>query len=202
MRWLVRFICSFWEVSDNLPEGRFTAVVGMSLPQLKNGGYGKVMARVVSGVVDALDSRQTDLAIFSNRWPVNNEGRSLAELEKELAVALGAREENILLPDSPRDPEIRNTRKEAEFALQHVVLLPKGRLPEVLVVANHLHMRRVVATYRRTAAYVGAVNLRWKSVGGPEDYGPGYSQSRFSHPLFFLCYEIVALAVSKLKGWA
>lgn len=199
---LTRVICSFWEVSDNLPEGRITAVVGMSLPQLKGGGYGKIMARVVSGVVDAIDSRQTNLAIFSNRWPVNDEGKSLAELEKELAVILGVREEDILLPKNPRDPEIRNTRKEAEFALEQVLMIKSqyGQ-PEILVVANHLHMRRVLATYK-IAVSDYPVTIRWRSVGGLEDYAPGYSQSRFNHPLLFLCYEIAALAFSKIKGWA
>lgn len=197
---LTRFLCSLWEVPDNLPEGRYTAVVGMALPQMRNGQPGKIMTSVVVGVVEALHSHQTLLAIFSNRWPVKSRGISLAELEKDVAISLGANPDSIVIPLNPRSGEIRNTYKEAEFALL-LTAASDDLQPELLIVANHLHMRRTVATFKRQVRSFGQIELRWRSVGRESDYGIGYSQHRFTHPLLFLSYEITATVVSKLKGW-
>lgn len=198
---LTRFLCSLWEIPDNLPESRYTAVVGMVVPHMKNGEPGKLMKSVVSAVVEALHSHQTKLAIFSNRWPVKVRGISLAELEREVAISLGANPNSIVLPPYPRARQIRNTVNEAQFALL-MAATSDDQFPEIFIVANHLHMRRVLRTFRKQVRSFGDVRLRWRSVGSEAEYGAGYSQERFRHPLFFLVYEVLAILYSKLKGFA
>ncbi len=198
---IVRFLCSLWEVPDNFPLQPSKVVVGMSMPQMRSGQPGKLLNRVVESVAYNLRPYPAEIAIFSNRWPVDDSGKSLAELEKERAIFYGAKEDQIVIPQNPRDPKIRNTYEEAVFTINWLVISASNKQYKSLhIVANHLHMRRALATFRKVAKNSEVV-LTWQSVCGEEDYGPGYSQERYRHPLFFLGYEILAYSYSIVKGY-
>jgi uncharacterized SAM-binding protein YcdF (DUF218 family) len=91
---------------------------------------------------------------------------------------------------------------EAEFALAYVRSRMCGSSARLLIVDNHLHMRRTLATFRSLMKKGEKIELYWKSFGEGSDYGPGYSQSRFRHPLLFLGYEVLGLLYSISRGWA
>lgn len=184
---------SFWEVTDNLPKKPPTAAVGMALSPEKD-GLGQLVLRVVEGVCTL---SQGAPIIFSNRFLVG--GQSIAEAERNIANFLyGVEKTRIILPENPRDPKIRNTFEEAKFAVETVLSLPSEN-KNLLIVANHIHMRRVLATFRKVTP--PEIKLYWHSVGKRTDYGQDPVQKRFNHPLFFLGYEILGIVYSKLKGW-
>ena len=136
--------------------------------------------------------------IFSNRFIAG--GKSIAELERDKALECGLYENQIVIPDNPRDPKIRNTFEEARFAIESVEKMQTQERKSILVVANHLHTRRVLGAFRRHLLGTN-ITLYWQNVCIFEDYGPEYAQKRFRHPLFFLAYEILAVIYSRYKGW-
>jgi uncharacterized SAM-binding protein YcdF (DUF218 family) len=183
-----------WEVADNLPEKPPTAVVGMALSPEKDGLLGQLVLRVVDGVCTL---SQGAPIIFSNRFPVGE--LSIAEAERNVAKALyGVEGSRIIIPENPHDPKIRNTFEEAIFAVSTLSQLDEDE-KSLLIVANHIHMRRVLMTFRKVAP--PEIKLYWHSVGERTDYGQDPVQKRFIHPLFFLGYEVLGIVYSKLKGW-
>jgi len=135
----------------------------MALPQMKNGEPGKMIERVVGGVVKHVSHQTNTFAIFSNRWPVNTQGRSLAELEREVAVTMGLPSYKIEIPIKPRDPRIRNTYEEARFAIKLTNFVRSDTRPKtLLVVANHLHMRRARATFQKLLSQREDRRLGWQ----------------------------------------
>jgi uncharacterized SAM-binding protein YcdF (DUF218 family) len=128
---------------------------------------------------------------------------SMAELERDtIHNNFGVRPDKILIPEDPREGSIRNTYREAEFAIETVANLSRFGRKKLLVEANPLHMRRVLAAYGRQLKNRQDIDLYWESAGEDTDYGPGYFQFRYCHPLMLLLYEIPVLMVSKLIGWA
>src|SRR3989344_3805776 len=191
-----------WEMRDKLPPNlKTTVVVGMSLSPMKDGDLGKpakkVLERSAKWVMKSWSSRM----LLSNRFMVKKLNLSLAEAERDYVRGLGVPFKKVIIPRSPRNPWIRNTKRESEFAVQFVENMDVTGRKSILVIANFIHMKRVVATFRNTL--VGSdVELYWISTGSDKDFGPGFVQKRFRHPLFFLCYEMVALTYSRLRGIA
>ena len=198
---LTQWLCSLWEVPNNLPKQNEYAhvriTVGMALPPMKNGKLGKLVEAVCRGCEENL-MYQHQRIIYSNAYTAFGDTMSVAMRERIFTVRqLGVDPNRVHIPHFERNQEIRNTNDEALYAL--------GQLSEndmsIFIVANHLHMRRVVKTFRKAIGRHSLITLYWKSVGKLEDYGPGYGQSRFRHPLLFLCYEILASVYSKMYGW-
>lgn len=159
----------------------------MSLAHAPDGTSGPVGPVVVKCARLCLN-KSASFIIFSNRWMSN--GTNLARVMKQLAVSLGVSANRVVLPDDPEDTAIRNTLAEAEFAIS---VCKKNGWRTLTVVANHLHMRRVLASFHEVLAREDAsVLVYWMSVGR-DSYGKGVSsQKRFDHPLWFLVYEYVA----------
>lgn len=188
-----------WEVPDrSSADGVYDAVVVMSVTPTKDGRVGSAiqpLLRLAANTVLACSGH----LILANRLVVS--GRNLCEEMVSEAVKLGISRLFILTPSNPRDPKIRNTWTEAEFAVSVTGgITTATKPPRLLVVANHLHIRRVLAAFRKIGN--GRVELYWKSARGPGVYTREVYQERFYHPLFFLAYEVLALIYSKLKGWA
>lgn len=146
----------------------------------------------------AMKRNRGAILIFSNRFPVGQE--SLAEEARRYALFLRVPSGDILIPHPPQKGT-KNTWGEVEFAAKLLTTLFWGGEPRsLLVVADSIHMRRVVATSKKLAAKHD-VTLYWESVRAYDSYGRGYVQKRFLHPLFFLGYEMLAYLYSKTKGW-
>ena len=169
----------------------------MTTAHAPDGTLGPVRAIVTECAQAVLGGGATH-AIFSNRWMAG--GTNLARTMRDGTIALGVSPDRVIIPDNPEDPKVRSTFREAEFALG--VCRANG-WKSVIVVANHIHMRRVLAAWRVVLARSDyQVTLYWKSVGW-NSYGKGISsQSRLNHPLIFLAYELfVACPASIIFGW-
>jgi hypothetical protein len=144
----------------------------------------------------------TDSLIISNQWPVAPLGITITELERNLALSSGVDSSKIDTPTPEQNATITNTFCELAFAMERVHETNHfGEQPKcVVIVANHLHMRRTIATAQKLFRGSG-IRLYWYSVCRAEQYGRGYSQMRFMHPMVFLGYEILAMFYSKLVGW-
>ena len=196
IEWITRLLCEKWEVKDNLPEDAVDAIAGMSLSPLRSGKPGGHIENVVEQSVREFVSRTgVKWLIFSNY--LKADGGSVAVLEMNLAIQRGITREAIVIPRCHQDRLYRNTFEEARFALQILKFLEDE---SILIVANNIHMRRVIKTFEKVNQGHGLV-LYWRSVGRRSDYHLGYRQWRFTHPLFFLFREYGAMIYSKLVGW-
>ena len=202
---IVRFLCSLWEVHDKLPEGRFTAVVAMSGSPKKGGKIGGVLAKVMTVSIDHVRSYQTERLILSNSFTVKTrwgKNISLAEFQNSIAVERGVDAGQIINPSESESTFIRNTYTEARFAVDVVRKLNSyGREKSLLIVANHLHMRRVLLTVLKLVEEEDDIIIYYHSAGDESDYGWGYMQRRFLHPILYLGYEIGAMVYSLWRGW-
>lgn len=197
---LTNWLCRIWEIPDRLAQfGQgYDAVVAMSLSPAKDGTVGPTLRSVIKLATEKVPDSAPRL-IISNRYMVM--GRNLCEEMVAEALRQGVDRNRIITPVNPRDPAIRNTATEAKFSSDIVrMIAPQDRTPRLLVIANHLHMRRVLATFRKNAG--GEVELFWMSAHDKSAYTRDVYQERFWHPLFLLMYEVAALTYSKLKGWA
>ena len=194
----MKALLRLWEIPDN---GRYSidAVVGMSIAHRTDGTSGPVLEPVIEDSSMLVENGMASFLIFSNRFMRNN--INLALLMKSRAITkYGVSEERVIIPDNPYSPEIRNAFKEAEFALK--VCRERG-FKSLLVVANHLHMRRVLAAFRKLKKRNSMdIELYWLSTGR-KGYGiNASSQIRFDSPYFFLAYEIfIAMPASIVLGW-
>jgi hypothetical protein len=195
LKWSYRL----WEVPDNRPPARVDAVTSMSLSPAKDGTCGPTLKPLLKTAAFYVQVGCAPIMILSNRYSVAK--KNLAIQEKLEAVRQGVPYERTLLPVNPWSPEIRNTFMEAKFAITEVTAQKHERQqPTLLIIANHIHMRRVLGAFRVLSA--GKIDLYWISVSDPSAYTKNVHQARFRHSSWFLAYEIIALAYSKLKGWA
>lgn len=195
---IVRKLCSYWELPDNSPTAgtQTTVIAGMTLSPTTKGELGWPAEKVVKLSVEKLRQNIKCRILVSNRWPIRDEV-TLADKMKEYAVRCGAPYHLVIVPNNFRNNWVRNTQKEAEFVILHVDGLDSVNRKSILVIANNIHMRRVIATFKK--ALVGSnIDLYWQSVRCDEGFGLGFVQKRFTHPLLFLCYEILALSYSKI----
>lgn len=204
----VNWVCRVWEVENHLQFNGIEGVVVMSLSPKKNGLVGLTLSPIIRTAVQFASLYNAKL-IASNRYMVA--GRNLCREMVAHAISLGISEGQIITPKDPEDPRIRNTFAEADFATEivkreglgfmnicnHSFAIPRS--PRLLIVANPIHMRRVLAAFRRVAG--NSVELFWVSARNSE-YCSDVYQKRFYRREFFLAYEIAALVYSKLRGWA
>jgi uncharacterized SAM-binding protein YcdF (DUF218 family) len=169
------------------------------------GDGGRISKRLIECASIYIFSNTADKIYFSNYWPVKKRGISVAELEREYAISLGVEPERIIIPDYPRDPSIRNTYTEILFAIKSLRDNKTGgdRKIKLHIVDNSLHMRRTLKTVRKILGASDDFEITWQSAPlNKADYGRGYSQKRFIHPLVYLAYEIIfGQIVSKIKSW-
>lgn len=199
----IRRICSWWEIPNNPPNGSVNVAVGMSLSPKVNGDLGKPAKQVVKLASASVKDKVCNRLLLSNRFPVEgNNGPTLADAMRQFAVMeCGVAYEKITVPRSFLNTWVRNTQREAEFVIMYVDGLDAVGRKSIFVVANSIHMRRVVATYRKSLEGSN-IELFWTGVECDNCFGRGFVQKRFTHPLLFLCYEILALSYSRLKGIA
>lgn len=199
---LMRKICSWWEIPNNPPSGNVNVAVGMSLSPKVNGDLGEPAKQVVRVASSFVREKKCNRLLLSNRFPIERNGPTLAHAMRLFAVTeCDVPYEKITVPRHFINTWIRNTQREAEFAIMHVDGLDAVGRKSIFVVANSIHLRRVVATYQKSLEG-GNIELFWFGVECDNCFGRGFVQKRFAHPLFFLCYEILALTYSKLKGIA
>jgi uncharacterized SAM-binding protein YcdF (DUF218 family) len=202
---ITKLICSLWEVENSLPVGSVDAVVVMAFPNMTSGEVGKISKGLIECASKYIFSNTANKIYFSNYWPVIKRGISVAELEREFAIALGVEPERIIIPDNPRDPSIRNTYTEILFVITSLRNNKTGgdRKIKLHIVDNSLHMRRTLKTVRKILGKSDVFEITWQSVPmNKADYGRGYSQKRFIHPLVYMSYEIIfGQIVSRVKSW-
>ena len=198
LAWLTRRLCRLWEVDDKIPEKPVSAMVYMTLSLKKDGSPSKILDTITRKCAELYRAGLAPLIVVSNQQTIK--GHNIALIARRRLVECGVPEDSVVIPSPEENATIWNTRDEARFALQ------QGRARKgtsILVVANHIHMRRVLATFRRVMAGNTDVDLFWVSVRDFATYGEaGGFERKFKHPLVFLAYElVVAGPYFKLRGW-
>ncbi len=190
-----------WEVRNKTPQKGIVvdAVVGMTIAQLPNGRVGTALKPIINELVYALKNNARRV-VFSNRF--TRQGVTLVELIRREILGMGVHRDRIVIPSPCRNVGIKNTFEEALFAIQ---MCKKNKWQTLLVVGNHLHMRRVLAAFEVVMTQEDYhVTLYNKSVGKHDNsYGPnGAVQWRFRYASWFFLYEILlALPASIAFGW-
>ncbi len=187
-----------WEFPDIRPTKQVNAVVGVSIGHLKDGSMGKALEPIVQGCADVLLDKTTRFAIFSGHFVQNK--IALSELMKNELYRRVGTSASIIVPSVERNIRVHNTYTEAEFTIQ---TCKKNGWKSLLVIANHLHMRRCLAALRVVMEKENYQVVLYNKSVGQDSYGSNASvQNRFRYRSLFFCYEIfVALPVSIILGW-
>ena len=108
----------------------------------------------------------------------------------EYALKLGLPSENVIEEDRSR-----NTHQNLQYAME---IIKRLGLKQPTLVTLDLYTRRAVATARKQ----GWTNYYWLSVfsKGQPAYGYKWIQTHSRFTIF--CYEVGAMIVSKIVGWA
>ncbi|MBP9821938.1 MAG: YdcF family protein [Candidatus Pacebacteria bacterium] len=195
---MFQWLIGCWEIPDNLPTGKTTIIAGMMLPQAKNGACSKILDSILLCCKLWYFKGVASRVVFTNRFVVK--GKNLAEVAKSQLVYHGVPSDAITISKNPWNPRIRNTFEEVHFAIRLLRFSGAEGEKSVLIVANHIHMRRALAAYRRLAP--PETKLYWVSVNDPGAYGFDAAQHRYILPIFFLVYEWAAYTYSKIRGFA
>jgi uncharacterized SAM-binding protein YcdF (DUF218 family) len=187
-----------WQISDLLPEYKVDAAVGMSIAQMNDGSIGTALLPVIDACSQVFKSALASNVIVSNRFERN--GVVLSELMRSELEKHGIAGWKIVTPNAERNRSVHNTYTEAEYALEQCKKLGYKSL---FVIANHIHMRRVLGAYRLVMRRQGyKVTLYHMNVGF-RSYGSKAScQPSFLHSCLFLAHEIfLGLPISIIRGW-
>lgn len=190
----------WWEVPDNIPNCNVDGIACMTLAFRQDGSCSNILKSVIHRSVALSERFMAGTVVFANQFQRN--GKNEAIVARDEAIRFGLNSARITIPSNPWHPRIRNTFEEARFSLRLLRFSRSLATPRLLVVANHLHMRRALAAFRKLSPHGRGVELYWVSVEDRSAYGSDSAQARFMHPLLFLGYELSAYLYSKLRGWA
>jgi len=122
----------------------------------------------------------------------DNQGLGIANsaVMAEYAVKLGVSRESIIEEDRSR-----NTYENLLYSLE---IIAQENLKQPTLVTLDLYTRRAVATARK----LGWMDFYWLSAfsEGQPAYGYKWLQTHSRFTIF--CYELLAMAYSKIAGWA
>jgi uncharacterized SAM-binding protein YcdF (DUF218 family) len=122
----------------------------------------------------------------------DNQGLGIANsaVMAEYAVKLGISRESIIEEDRSR-----NTYENLLYSLE---IIEQENLKQPTLVTLDLYTRRAVATARK----LGWMDFYWLSAfsEGQPAYGYKWLQTHSRSTIF--CYELSAMAYSKIAGWA
>src|SRR5512136_2635170 len=116
-------------------------------------------------------------------------GVTNAQVMVEYAARLGIPRENLVQEDRSR-----NTCENLRYSMD--IIQRQGWRQPTLVTID-LYTRRAVATAKR----LGWENFYWLSVYSEGEPAYGYKWLQTHSRLTILCYEVAAMAYSKLAGW-
>lgn len=198
--WLFDSLIKKWEIPDTYKSNyEADAIAGFTIAQLDNGKVGSALQSII---VDGFFS-----VCFLNKIPVivsndfTRNGKTLTNICYRCLREEHFTEDQIKTADNSNqyNKPIRNTYEEAIF---HICMCKNFGYKKVVIVANHIHMRRCIAALRKAMKTLNyKVEIVTKSVGR-DSYGLDASyQKRFLHPYLFFCYELLIYPYSKLKKW-
>ena len=108
----------------------------------------------------------------------------------EYAVSLGLPRENVVEEDRSR-----TTYENLLYSMQMIKAL---NLAQPTLVTLDLYTRRAVATARK----MGWTNFHWLSVFSEGEPAYGYKWLQTHSRMTIFCYEVGAMILSKMVGWA
>ena len=108
----------------------------------------------------------------------------------EYAVSLGLPRENVVEEDRSR-----TTHENLLYSMQMIKAL---NLAQPTLVTLDLYTRRAVATARK----MGWTNFHWLSVFSEGEPAYGYKWLQTHSRMTIFCYEVGAMILSKMVGWA
>ncbi len=117
-------------------------------------------------------------------------GITNAKVMVEYAARLGIPRENLVEEDRSR-----NTYENLLYSLD---IIRREGLRQPTLVTLDLYTRRAIATAKR----LGWENFYWLSVYSEGEPAYGYKWLQTHSRLTILCYEVAAMAYSKVVGWA
>lgn len=192
-------IIRWWEVPDNLPQKgtRVSAIVCMMLPLAKDGSCSKILESNLHRASDCYFEHWSDYIVLNNCFVINGKNETLVARERLMVYGVPA--SSIIVRKKPYDRRIRNTFEEARFAVRLLRFSRVEGKRSLLVVANHIHMRRVLGAFCKMVS--DNIDLYWVSVKDLRAYGSDSAQDRYRYPALFLVYEWAAYVYSMIRGW-
>jgi hypothetical protein len=188
-------------VPDALPLRwqKIDAVIAITLAQRKDGTVGKTLECLIDGCIEAFKKTNSTVPIvFANR--LKTRGIILNELMEKSFRERGVPHENLCTPPMNENLLVRNTYTEAQYMIR---TCKKNGWTAVVLVGNHLHMRRVLATFQKVMEEENyPVALYRKSIGR-DSYGLSECvQPSFAYPFLFFLHEVfLAFPASIVFRW-
>jgi uncharacterized SAM-binding protein YcdF (DUF218 family) len=180
MSWLI----SRWKIPDNIHH-RVDVIVAMGTGIRSDGSLSNLSKAVTQKAIELYKNKFAPNIIFTGGFTQNN--ITEAEAMRDYAIKRGIPKNNIFLEvDSVSTPtNVSETQK----------ILKKKKFKSVLVVAQYVHIRRVIALFRRMLG--NNYKLYWISAFSKYDNVPG--QKRLSSENRFLLWEMFWIGIYKLQ---
>jgi len=178
-------LSSFWLIRDNVHKADVIVAVGIGLRS--DGSLSNLSKAVAQKAIDLYKERFSSKIIFSGGFSQNN--KTEAEAMRDYALKRGIAPKDIIIEiDSVSTPtNVDETLK----------ILKNNRLKSVLVVAQHIHARRVIFLFSKKLG--DSYKIYWASAFSRYDVVPG--QKRLLSEETFLLWGVFWVVVYRLFGY-
>lgn len=195
--WFFDILIEKWEIKDTYKNEEVDAILGFSIAQLSEREVGSMLKSILDEMI-GIYIKQHKKIILSNDFKIGETDLTYlsSTYMKEYDVCSSCIETPYTMG---KNWPITNTFGEANFA---IFVCRMFRYKKIVVIANHIHMRRAIAALKKAMQiHKYEVEILSKSVG-QNNYGKNSScQKRFLHPYLFFIYEQIAYPYSRIKGW-
>ncbi len=185
---LMKPLIRLYEVGDSYPVSEYDAIVAIGTALMPDGSCSPQSRANTELAARFYQKGIAPRIIFTsgNSWGGPTEARAM----KELATSsLGLPFEHILVEDVSK-----NTH---ENAVETKKILDKNGWRKVLIIADSIHARRVLACFKKTLGLGYAVKI-YKSYS---ERSPQVAQKRLRSEATFFIWELLAFAKFKKEGW-
>lgn len=183
----MNLLSRLWRISDRL--GKADAIVAIGIGVKSNGTLSALSLAVTKRAIYLYKKKVASKNIFTGGFTQN--GISEAVAMQEVAVKDGVPLKSIIL-------ETKSSSTPTNVS-ETIKILKKFNFKKLVVVAQSIHARRVVALFRQQLP--PSYSLFWASVESQYDKKVP-NQRRLSSETRFLLWEIMWVSIYKLIGYA
>ncbi len=178
-------LSSWWKIEDNV--GTSDIILGIGIGVTKNGKASRLSQAVAQKVADLYHQGLAQKVLLVGGFTQANV--SEAEAMRRIVAERGIPSKDILL-----ETESKSTLANARLGAE---LLKQMDIKAVLVVAQEIHARRAIATFKKTLPK--HIGLYWSLAHSGYDVVP--NQKRLSSEKRFLLWELFWYTYYKIAGW-
>ena len=183
----MNFLGRNWRIEDRLNKADVIVAIGIGVKS--DGTVSALSLAVVKRAIYLYRKKVASKIIFTGGFVQNGISEALAM--QRVAVKSGVPLGDIIL-EKKSSSTLTNVS-------ETIAIIKKFKFKSVVVVAQSVHARRVVATFEKLLP--SSCSLSWASAESSYD-NKVPSQSRLSSETRFLLWEIIQLCIYKLRGSA